>query len=502
MGAPLPVPISARRRPEESTLYKVVQGNLATLYGAVDDGAVPIRLPGFVRKELEGYLDCGLICRGFARVQCGDCSEKRLVAFGCGGRGFCPSCLGRKMSETAVNLTECVLPPVPLRQWVLTFPFAWRSRLGFDAPLFSALTRLFVRTVLSFYTQSMKKAGVDRGQSGAVVAIQRTSSDLRLNPHLHVVFLDGVYREEGKEVVFHALPHVSTREVGAVVEQAVRRIARYLTRRGLLRDDAGKDGDARNDDVDADSEPTIAEGHAALCASAASGQSAPAGPEVRRKGTPLGTLAGTPMQFDKPLCARLDGFTLHAATRAGALDARAREALLKYVLRPPIAQERVTQGPDGLVRIALKRPFADGTFAVDLDPLSLLSRLAASVPAKGTHTVRYAGVLASASKVRPRIVPRPPIAVADEASEAKPKRHGCRYRTWAELLRTLGIDAFECPKCQGRMRILALVRDPNDVGRFLRAIGEPTEAPERAPARGPPYWASRALRIRWGADAA
>jgi hypothetical protein len=27
---------------------------------------------------------------------------------------------------------------------------------------------------------------------------------------------------------------------------------------------------------------------------------------------------------------------------------RGREALLKYVLRPPIAQERVVQGPDGL----------------------------------------------------------------------------------------------------------------------------------------------------------
>jgi len=68
------------------------------------------------------------------------------------------------------------------------------------------------------------------------------------------------------------------------------------------------------------------------------------------------------------------------------------------VLRPPIAQERVTQGPDGLVRILLKHPFADGTVAIDLDPLSLLSRLAASVPAPGRHTVRYA--LSSLRKMR------------------------------------------------------------------------------------------------------
>jgi hypothetical protein len=35
------------------------------------------------------------------------------------------------------------------------------------------------------------------------------------------------------------------------------------------------------------------------------------------------------------------GFTLHAATRAGALDVAGREALLRYVLRPRIAQQRL-----------------------------------------------------------------------------------------------------------------------------------------------------------------
>ncbi len=117
------------------------------------------------------------------------------------------------------------------------------------------------------------------------------------------------------------------------------------------------------------------------------------------------------------------------------------------------------------------------------------------------HTVRYAGVVASASRLRPRIVPKP-VAAAEDASEAKPKLQGCRYRSWAELLATLGIDSFECPRCQGLLRILALVREPNDVRRFLKALGEPTEAPERAPARGPPFWASRALRIRSAAHAA
>lgn len=61
------------------------------------------------------------------------------------------------------------------------------------------------------------------------------------------------------------------------------------------------------------------------------------------------------LSYDKPLCASLDGFTLHAATRAGGWDDTGREALLRYVLRPPIAQEHVEPQTNGLVRIAVRR---------------------------------------------------------------------------------------------------------------------------------------------------
>ena len=37
------------------------------------------------------------------------------------------------------------------------------------------------------------------------------------------------------------------------------------------------------------------------------------------------------------------------------------------------------------------------------------------------------------------------------------------------------------------MRLVALVKDAASIGRFLRKLGEPTEPPPMAPARGPPY---------------
>ena len=86
-----------------------------------------------------------------------------------------------------------------------------------------------------------------------------------------------------------------------------------------------------------------------------------------------------------------------ASSKDHADDARGREALVRYALRPPIAQERLHILPDNLVRIELKRPFSDGTatprsgrrtIAIDLDPLSLLCRLAASVPPPACHLVR------------------------------------------------------------------------------------------------------------------
>ena len=61
-------------------------------------------------------------------------------------------------------------------------------------------------------------------KGGAVTVVQRTSSDLRLNPHLHVAFLDGVYREDGAELTWQPLGHLQTREVGEVLERSVRRM--------------------------------------------------------------------------------------------------------------------------------------------------------------------------------------------------------------------------------------------------------------------------------------
>ena len=68
-------------------------------------------MPGYIEDELRGYLECGLLCFGFARGRCTGCGQAFVVAFSCKGRGVCPSCNGRHMAQTAAHLVDHVIPP-------------------------------------------------------------------------------------------------------------------------------------------------------------------------------------------------------------------------------------------------------------------------------------------------------------------------------------------------------------------------------------------------------
>jgi hypothetical protein len=340
----------ARRRPELGTLHQVVRENLNTLYAAIEHGfAAP--LPSFVRNEIEGYLACGVLARGFAVFSCPGCQQQKLVAFSCGGRGFCPSCLGRRMAQSAANLLDYILPQhVPLRQWVLTLPFELRARLAYDRELLGGVGRVFIDTLLRWYTRTLCAHGVRGGQSGAVTVVQRTSADLRLNPHLHAILLDGAFAPGNDGTLhFHALPSLSSGQVADLMQAVRVRILRFLARRGIIHDLREL---AVADAEFAEREPALA----ALASASVSGV-APAGPE-RRKRAPIALRGAIGVKVVAPLSVAELGFSLHAATVAGAQDAAGREALVKYVLRPPLAQERVQLIADGLVRIELRRPFS------------------------------------------------------------------------------------------------------------------------------------------------
>jgi ribosomal protein S27E len=178
-----------RRRPELTAQHRLVRENwpaFERLAKAENDGR---GLPPFVAKAVKGYLNCGILTRGFVRVRCDGCGQDQLVAFSCKQRGICPSCDGKRMTEGAAHLVESVLPGVPYRQWVLTVPFELRYVLAWNADLRSAVLNAFLRAVEAHYRKQAKAlhdlAPHGKLHCGAVSVLQRFDSSLRLQMHAH-----------------------------------------------------------------------------------------------------------------------------------------------------------------------------------------------------------------------------------------------------------------------------------------------------------------------------
>jgi len=70
----------------------------------------------------------------------------------------------------------------------------------------------------------------------------------------------------------------------------------------------------------------------------------------------------------------------------------------------------------------------------------------------------------------------------DEPPRLAPGPPRRRHR-WAEMLqRVFAVDAFQCPRCGGRMRAMAAITDPEVARRILMCLRLPPRAPPLAPA--------------------
>jgi hypothetical protein len=214
----------------------------------------------------------------------------------------------------------------------------------------------------------------------------------------------------------------------------------------------------------------------------------------------------------KPLCCRNGGFSLHAARVVEPDDRIGLERLCRYGLRAPYALDRFSLDPDGRVRYELPRPRFDGRTELVFEPVALLRRLAALIPAPYSNLVRYHGVFANRSRYRPLLPPPPPSdadldpnhdahptscahAAATNATSpveddddlvdmTEPRRR--RRSSWAQLLRrVIGADPLKCPRCSATMVVIAFLTDPQVLRKILNHLGLPTHPPPLSPARLP-----------------
>ncbi len=245
-----------RRRPEQTPLYRLVRQHYETFAAEVEG------LPQFVKDEFNAYLDCGILAHGFMRLTCDGCARDTLVAFSCPPRGLpsgrkrrgiCPSCGTRRMAETAADLVDNLLPRVPVRLWVLSFPIPLRSLLAVHPELLTSVLRIIHRVI---NTHLVKQTDIKRNEAatGAITLIQRFGSAANLNTHLHALVLDGVYQSVAQDgaLRFTEATAPTQAKLQTLLDTIIHRVMKLLTRLGHLIEEDGIVYLARTGDMDPD----------------------------------------------------------------------------------------------------------------------------------------------------------------------------------------------------------------------------------------------------------
>jgi len=320
------------RKPEESVLYQVAAHHLETFIARQHQSGRP--LPGFVEREFRSFLECGIAEFGFLRLHCYACGKDRILPFSCKSRGVCCSCGGRRMSDTAAHLVDRVIPDVPVRQWVLSVPYALRYRKAFDTELVGRLLKIFIRAIFASLRKRARDTGIPYVQCGAVTVIQRFGSSLNLHVHLHVLVFDGVYAaKKGERPQFCALRAPGRRDVVEVARRVAIRAAALL------------------ESADESSWEQGEHGLAAMTGASILGRIAEgpnAGQRVRTAGAEgKGSIERDDPETGHAHCAVVSGFNVHAGVHLRAGERGKLERLCRYMARPPLAADRLKQMPNG-----------------------------------------------------------------------------------------------------------------------------------------------------------
>ncbi len=502
-----------RHDPTQTTLHALVAKHLESFLSFAEERSGRA-LPRYVVEEFHGYLRCGVLAHGFGRARCNGCGHDMLVAFSCKLRGVCPSCGGRRMCQTAATVCDRVLPDVPLRQWVMSVPYELRRVLAADPAMLTRTSRVFFEELRRWYREASGIARSDelKVEAGAITFVHRGGGSLNLHVHLHVIAADGVWRcaTDGSTPVFVATRPPTKGDLEGVLVRVAERLGKAIERAG--EGDGGGDGEGtRNEALEGCRRAASARGEYGVVCDGRAPEAGEGADEARFGRRPPKAQVGA-----------LEGFNLHASVVIGAMDHEGRERLLRYVARPTVASGRVSELADGRVAWLLKVPGGRGETHRIMEPMDFLARLAGLVPPPRFPLVRYHGVFAPNSPWRVAVVPPPvrkdlrgaciastalvgvgsvPLKGAPAAADAErttddrwmwmppsagaasgEKREG--RIDWATLLhRVWGWDVLGCPRCNGRMRFIAVITERAVIERILTHVGLSAARIVAAPAR-------------------
>ncbi|MBN1420123.1 MAG: transposase, partial [Planctomycetes bacterium] len=186
------------------------------------------------------------------------------------------------------------------------------------------------------------------------------------------------------------------------------------------------------------------------------------------------------------------GFSADASTSVAQGDRKGLERVVCYSLRPPLSLSRLTYQPGAstVVYRGKFNPSSGANFQV-MDAKEFLALLVSHVPEPYEVRIRYFGAASSTARqlgLRPSATdgkPRDFVRGYAKPGQPEPSQQSefvkGRRSTWARLIaRVYAADPLICPRCGGRMRIIAFVQDSAVIEKILRHLGR------WDPPRGPP----------------
>ena len=121
------------------------------------------------------------------------------------------------MVESAAHLVDNVLPLAPYRQFVLSFPMPLRYWFQTSGKLFSKVHGIVTSQIRKLYKTKALSQGIKNPITGSISYTQRFGSGLNLNPHIHALWLDGVFTEVGGNLKFQNVSPLDDDEVATLI---------------------------------------------------------------------------------------------------------------------------------------------------------------------------------------------------------------------------------------------------------------------------------------------
>jgi hypothetical protein len=336
-----------------------------------------------------------------------------------------------------------------------------RAVLGYDAELCARAANAFASELMRSLRRRAKKllglGSVSDALSGAVVAVQRTDSALRLNVHLHVLALDGVYvRDLASALVFHPLSTPDSEDVVQIARRTAERLGRAFETLGRPSPWQAPEASEPDPELLSVEQPGLFACYEAAARGISVSAERAGQPALRLvvgQGLSPGSLPRERAELADPMApvAEALGISVYAKQLVDGPDRRQLERLCRYISRPPLALERV--------------------------------------PPPRMHLLRYFGILSSHHALRRQVTPSPspspepepglftpPPASGDQqplpldSPNPEPQRSG-RAR-WGWLIGHVFLaDVEHCTRCGGPMRWVEAATSAEAIARLLAKHG-------------------------------